>query len=328
MPVQQRLKRAAICAITGCMSAAPPSPLRVTIALCTYNGAAHLAQQLESYAAQTHTAWDLWISDDGSTDATCDIIRRFAETHGTGRDIRLLKGPRAGFATNFLTLLCHPDLPAQPVALSDQDDVWLPEKLALGMAHMGGDAPCLYGAQSIHTDAALTPVGRSMGGGQAHFGNALVQNIVSGHSAMLNASALALVRAAGVPQGLPYHDWWLYQLVTGAGGRAIVSPDAVLMYRQHGENAMGSHQGLRATAARAAQVFGHTYGDWIAVNTSSLRAASQLLTPQAQAILALLETHPKRIGLARARAFASAGIKRQGRLGTGLLYLAVLAGRV
>lgn len=310
------------------MPAASIPPVRVTIALCTYNGAAHLAAQLESYLAQSHTAWDLWISDDGSSDETLAILQAFAAAHGATRDIRILKGPRAGFTQNFLSLLCHPDLPAQPVALSDQDDVWLPEKLALGLADMGGDTPVLYGAQSIHTDANLTPVGQSLGGGTPHFGNALVQNIVSGHSAMLNTAALGLVRAAGVPQGLPYHDWWLYQLVSGAGGKVVVRKDAVLMYRQHASNAMGSHQGLRAAAARAAHVFGRTYGAWIAANTDALRAVAPLLSPETIRVLAALETHPKRVGLGRARAFSHHNITRQGRLGTALLYLAILAGRV
>lgn len=309
------------------MPAVVPSSPRVTIALCTYNGAEHLAAQLDSYATQTHSAWDLWISDDGSQDTTRALVESFAARHGTDRTIRLIEGPRAGFASNFLTLLCHPELPEQPVALSDQDDVWLPEKLARGMAHMGSGLPCLYGAQSVHTDSALRAVGRSLGGGDARFGNALVQNIVSGHSAMLNPAALALVRKAGVPRGLPYHDWWLYQLVTGAGGKVIVASDTVLLYRQHSGNAMGSHQGGRALMTRMAQVFGQTYGGWIAANTAALRAVSPLLTQEAQDILALLETHPPRIGLARARAFSRAGITRQGRLGTVLLYLAILAGR-
>lgn len=321
------MKRLAFCAMPYLMALPDPCP-RITIALCTCNGGAHLGAQLTSYLDQTHSAWDLWISDDGSQDGTRAIVQDFAAHHGHGRTIRILDGPRVGVAANFLSLLCHPELPAQPVALSDQDDVWLPEKLALGLVHMEGPAACLYGAQSIHTDAALQPIGRSLGGGAPHFGNALVQNIVSGHSAMLNPAALALVRAAGVPQGVPYHDWWLYQLVTGAGGQVVVAPDAVLLYRQHASNQMGSHQGQRAAITRIAQVFGQTYGGWIAANTAALQAVSPLLEAKAQATLDVLGRYPPRIGLARARAFARAGIKRQGWLGTLLLYLAVLVGRV
>lgn len=309
------------------------SPSRVTIALCTYNGARHLEAQLASYLAQSHTQWDLWVSDDGSHDATPALLDAFARTHGEGRDIRIIKGPRAGVAANFLSLLCHPDFPVQPCALSDQDDVWLPEKLALGMAAIKDKKPALYGAQSIHTDATLTPVGHSLGGGDAgfrgrpSFGNALVQNIVSGHSALLNTAALALVRAAGVPQNIPYHDWWLYQLISGAGGRVTVSSDAVLLYRQHGANAMGSHQGLRANLTRVAQVFGSTYGGWIAASTAALQAVQTVLSPDARATLAALRAAPPRAGSARLRILHRHGIARQGRISTAVLYLAVLLGR-
>ena len=302
-----------------------PSP-RVTIALCTRNGDAHLAAQLASYVHQTHIAWDLWVSDDGSTDTTRDILTAFARDHGAGREIRILGGPQCGVATNFLSLLCHPELPHQPVALSDQDDVWLPEKLSLGLAELVGDTPTLYGAQSVHVDDTLTAIGRSMGGGVPSFSNALVQNIVSGHSAMLNSAALSLVRRAGIPRAIPYHDWWLYQLITGASGQVVVRPDAVLLYRQHGANAMGSHQGMRAALRRVAQIFGGTFGDWMAANTSALHEVSHLLTPQAYAILAALQTHAP--GAARLNAFRTYSIARQGRMGTAALYLATLLGRV
>ncbi|UOA29055.1 glycosyltransferase [Pseudosulfitobacter sp. DSM 107133] len=306
------------------MSVSPPP--RVTIALCTRNGAAHLGAQLDSYVAQTHGDWDLWVSDDGSDDATRDILETFARNHGAGRTIRIIDGPQQGVAANFLSLLCHPDLPAQPVALSDQDDVWLPEKLALGLRDLGGAAPCLYGAQSVHVDEDLTPIGHSLGGGTAGFGNALVQNIVSGHSAMMNAAALALVRAAGVPGGIPYHDWWLYQLISGAGGHVIVRPDKVLLYRQHGTNTMGSHQGTRALLTRLGQLLGTTFGGWVAANTTALRRCETVLNPSARTVLSDLQSHKR--GPARLRVFRRHGITRQGRLGTAALYLAVLLGRV
>lgn len=310
------------------------SPFRVTIALCTYNGAQHLEAQLASYLVQSHTNWDLWISDDGSNDETLALLKAFAQANGTTRDIRIIKGPRAGVAANFLSLLCHPNFPLQPCALSDQDDVWLPEKLALGLDELTGDTPCLYGAQSIHTDVTLTPVGHSLGGGHAgftgapSFGNALVQNIVSGHSAMLNTPALALVRAGGVPENIPYHDWWLYQLIAGAGGRVIVRSDKVLLYRQHAENAMGSHQGLRANMTRLTQIIESTYVGWIEANTTALRAVSDVLTPDALAVLTALEQTPPRFGtLARLRILRHHHIARQGKLGNVLLYLGVLLGR-
>ncbi len=73
------------------------------------------------------------------------------------------------------------------------------------------------------TDTDLSPLRRSSAGSvRPEFANALVQNLFGGHTAVLNRSALNLVRQAGVPAGIVYHDWWLYQLVSGAGGRLVL----------------------------------------------------------------------------------------------------------
>lgn len=306
-------------------------PPRITIALCTFNGAAHLGAQLQSYVDQSHGDWDLWVSDDGSTDATLDILAAFQRDHGAGRDIRILHGPRAGVAQNFLHLLCHPDLPAQPTALSDQDDVWMPHKLAHAHACLSraGATPALYGAQSVHTGRDLTPQGRSIGGGTPSFGNALVQNIVSGHSATLNAAGLDLVRRAGVPADVPYQDWWLYQLISGAGGQVWVAPDAVLFYRQHGANAMGAHSGIKQRLNRLFSLFGHEFAQWITANTAALSqpAVHALLDADTQATLTALHAAP-RAGPGRLRVIRAQRIRRQDRISTLALYLAVLFGRV
>ena len=141
----------------------PLSPqTRVTILLTTWNGAAHLQQQLDSYLAQNHDAWDLWVSDDGSTDGTLEILNAFQAAERHRREVRIVAGPQRGHAANFLSLLCHPDLPAGPVALSDQDDVWLPGKLRLALSALKDAGPvALWGAQSYHTDVALRVIGRS-----------------------------------------------------------------------------------------------------------------------------------------------------------------------
>lgn len=101
--------------------------MRISIALCTYNGGRFLAEQLDSLLHQQRTPDELVVGDDGSTDDTAAILARFSasapfpvrvETHST----------RLGSTANFdRTLgLCAGDL----VALCDQDDVWYPHKLA------------------------------------------------------------------------------------------------------------------------------------------------------------------------------------------------------
>ena len=138
---------------------------RVTILMATLNGADHLPAQLASLLAQTHADWRLWVSDDGSTDNTPALLRDFARAH-PAREICLLRGPGRGAAANFLTMLCHPDLPCGPVALCDQDDVWLKGKLSRALRRMAGgppDLPVLYAAESWHCTAELTVRRRSRG---------------------------------------------------------------------------------------------------------------------------------------------------------------------
>ena len=309
------------------LSGPVPALPRVTILLASYQGAAHLGAQLDSFAAQDHADWALWVSDDGSTDGTRAIVEGFATAH-PGHEIRLVEGPRRGAAANFLSLLCHPDLPAGPVAISDQDDIWYPHKLSHAlMALSRMDGPAVYSAQSRHVAADGTPLGLSrIHSGPPSFGNALVQNRVAGHCAVLTPDALALVRAVG-PVEVPFHDWWLYLLLTGAGGTVTVSPEVVLDYRQHGDNVLGAHRGVLAGLARATMVLGPTWRRWQAMNRAALDQAHAHLTPEARALLAALDAAPRR-GLSRAATQARLGITRDRPQATAFLRLAALLGRV
>jgi cellulose synthase/poly-beta-1,6-N-acetylglucosamine synthase-like glycosyltransferase len=86
---------------------AAPGTAPITLLMATRNGAAYLPEQLASLAAQTECNWRLWVSDDGSTDATGLILAEFARHH----PVRVLGGPQQGAAQNFLTLLCHRTCP-------------------------------------------------------------------------------------------------------------------------------------------------------------------------------------------------------------------------
>jgi glycosyltransferase involved in cell wall biosynthesis len=313
------------------MSSLPAAPLppRVTIVLATYNGAAHLTEQLASYVAQRGVHWDLWVSDDGSCDGTRAIVDAFAKDHAADRDIRVIDGPGQGSAANFMALLTHPDLPTtHPVALSDQDDVWHPDKLAHALGALQDTGPLtLFSGQSYHTDTALTVTGHSIPPSRApSFRNALVQNVASGHSIVLDPEALAVVRRAGVPKGIPYHDWWLYQLISGAGGHVHIDRARMIHYRQHTDNTMGANDGLRAQAIRIGQLFGTTYKVWLHTNMAALSKVDQLLTQDNRAVLTALRGSPK--GPGRYSALRRQGIYRQTKITTAALYLAAVLGRI
>ena len=103
-----------------------PRPLRISIAMATYNGAKYLEEQLASFVVQSQLPYELVVCDDGSADATLEILHRFA--HSAPFPVRIVcNEKRLGYDDNFLKAasFCEGDW----IAFSDQDDVWLPDKL-------------------------------------------------------------------------------------------------------------------------------------------------------------------------------------------------------
>lgn len=311
------------------ISAAPPfsSDPHVTILMCTRNGARWIDEQFESYLNQTHRNWSLWISDDGSVDETRDRIEDFSARH-PGLVDRVVEGPRHGPAANFLHLLCHPDLPDGIVALSDQDDVWLPQKLeqAVARLRLAGDRPCAWSARYFISDERL--VRRRESSLWRHgpsLGNAVVQNILSGHTMTLNAAALSLVRQAGM-QNIPHHDWWIYLVLMATGAQAIVDPQIVLHYRQHEANVMGVRSTARGRLTRLEGLRQGQLGGWVAANMAALLTVSGL--PLADRAKALLEAWSQTGPAARLRLLREFGVHRQSGTETALIYLAAGLGRL
>jgi glycosyltransferase involved in cell wall biosynthesis len=124
------------------------SKLSISVAMCTYNGSRFLPEQLASIARQTRQPDEMVVSDDGSTDATAEIVENFARS--APFPVRFIRNPRnLGSTKNFEQAigLCSCDL----IALSDQDDIWMPDKLAR-QAEMFELDPSLGG---VFTDAEL-----------------------------------------------------------------------------------------------------------------------------------------------------------------------------
>jgi len=109
--------------------------------MATYNGEKFLEHQLQSLAKQTRLPAELIICDDTSGDATVDIIKRFSQT--AAFPVRLVVNEqRLGWRGNFLKAasLCV----SEYVAYCDQDDIWLPEKLAIVQAHLEKSRPHFF----------------------------------------------------------------------------------------------------------------------------------------------------------------------------------------
>ncbi|WP_167626596.1 glycosyltransferase [Paracoccus luteus] len=112
---------------------------RIAILMATFDGARFLRAQLDSIRDQSVTDWRLVVSDDGSRDGTRAIVRAFA-AENPGHEVTLIDGPRQGATRNFLHLLGQLRQ-GEWLAWCDQDDVWLPDRLARGLAALSGESP-------------------------------------------------------------------------------------------------------------------------------------------------------------------------------------------
>lgn len=221
----------------------------IDILLATYNGARFLPAQIDSILGQTYQDWRLLIRDDGSTDATLEIIDRYAGQHPGRIEVIRDGRPNLGVAGNFSTLMERSD--ADCIMFCDQDDVWLPEKVAESHAAMqelelryGSDTPLLVHTNLSVVDQDLKLIHRSFWRYQKldpergrSLVSLLVQNVVTGCAAMANRRLKDM--ALPLPHDVRMHDWWL-ALVAAAFGCCDYVPRPLVLYRQHGANILGA----------------------------------------------------------------------------------------
>lgn len=254
---------------------------KVAILLCTYNGQEFLLEQLDSFEAQTHSNWILYVSDDGSTDGTLQIIENFAKKVGEDR-VNIFKGPRKGFAANFLSLIHHDEIDADYFSFADQDDVWLPEKLEVALfwlLQQPENTPALYCSRTILIDANGKVFGQSdLFSRPPGFANALVQSIGGGNTMVLNRAARNLVSAHSPDSGIVSHDWWVYILVSGNEGNIKYDDAGYVLYRQHGGNLVGMNGTWFARFKRMILLFQGRFKDWNNSNENLILANIGFLT--------------------------------------------------
>ena len=253
-----------------------PKPVtrhQTSILLCSYQGAAHLAEQLDSINEQTNADWILSVSDDGSTDETLLILEGYRSLWGADR-LSVLRGPSQGFKANFKSLTCRAEIDADFFAWADQDDIWESDKLARAgawLASVPADVPALYGTRTLLTDADDQPIGMSpLFTRPPSFANALVQCIAGCNTMVFNRAARELfIEATSQGDALP-PDWLMYLLVSGCGGQVHYDPWPSVRYRQHGQNLSGSNLSLRGRWQRARLLMGGEFRGWVGANLKRL----------------------------------------------------------
>jgi glycosyltransferase involved in cell wall biosynthesis len=252
----------------------------VAILMGTCQGERFLAEQLDSLAAQTHTDWRLWVSDDGSSDGTLALLKSYQKKWGG--QLAMQPGPCKGFARNFLSLLRWPDIQADYYAYCDQDDIWHADKLERALQWLRlqpSDRPALYCSRTRLIDEKGAPCGQSpLFTSKPSFRNALVQNLAGGNTMVFNAATRNLIYRAGTNLDVVSHDWWTYLLVAAAGGAIYYDARPAVDYRQRGKSKTGSHNGWKAQLERGQLILGGGLKTWNQRHVEILMTKQQVMT--------------------------------------------------
>jgi glycosyltransferase involved in cell wall biosynthesis len=302
----------------------------VAILQSSYNGSPFLKDQLRSFEDQSQHDWILINADDGSTDNTRAIFNDFQEKIGHNRVI-LRVGQRKGFSANFLSLLADQNIKAEYYAFSDQDDIWEPNKLdrALGwLARIPPDVPGLYCTRTRLIDEQGRSIGYSpLFRKPPSFANALVQNIAGGNTMVFNEAARRLVAAGGIVD-VPFHDWWLYILVSGVEGALFYDPYCSVRYRCHENNFVGSNLGILPRILRAKMLLQGRFRRWTDLFMAALETCDPPLTSRSRAVLDAFRQARREALMARVGGIRSSGVYRQTRLGTIGLYVGAVLDKI
>ncbi|WP_022881570.1 glycosyltransferase family 2 protein [Gryllotalpicola ginsengisoli] len=220
--------------------------MSVSVALCTHNGERFVAEQVRSILAQSRGADELIVSDDASADGTLRVV---AETMtDASPELRVLRNdPPLGVTKNFEQAVGASR--GDYIALSDQDDVWRPDKLELTAGLLDADPAALL----VHTDARLVDeAGVPLGGtlfGRLEVGEAELGLIESGRGIdavlrrNLATGATVVFRRELLDAALPFpplwvHDEWLAAIAAALGGLRVLR-EPTIDYRLHGANQIG-----------------------------------------------------------------------------------------
>src|SRR6266851_3577464 len=222
--------------------------MKISTAMCTYNGARFLPEQLASIAAQTRPTDEMVVCDDGSSDRTMSIVRDFAARAAFPVEIATNE-VRLGSAQNFAKAmsLCTGDV----IVLSDQDDVWFPDRLAEtegifraepSVAFVYGDAVLIDESShplkgTIWPAAPLPDRDRRRLQSNTELLDVLLRYSVT-YGATMALRAIYRDVVLPIPEGWSHDEWIALVLSATAEARALTH--CPIAYRQHAAQQFGA----------------------------------------------------------------------------------------
>ena len=305
---------------------------KLAIILSYHEGKDYINHQLQSIFDQSFSNLCVFIGVDGS-----DSLLSIADLKINNEYLHKLtinfQPKNIGFAKNFMEVLASCPEDYTHFAFSDQDDVWEPDKIKIAIETLSQfpiTCPALYCARTEIVDSTAK---KSLGYSPLFkrppsFANAIVQSIGGGNTMVFNKTARDLIVKSSMKTDMVSHDWWCYQIVSGAGGEIIYDPKPCLKYRQHHNNLIGANTSWTARLLRCHALLMGRFRFWNDTNLKALEKNRYLLTePSIKCLNHFLEARQSNL-IKRVFLFKRSGIYRQTFLGNLGLVAAILLNKV
>lgn len=237
---------------------------RVAILMATHDGIRWIDSQLKSILNQENVEITLFISDDGSIDGTYAFLKKIS-----ARETRIVLLPKGKLfknaARNFYHLLRSVDFKAfDYVALSDQDDIWAIDKLSRAVHQMNIQNATCYSSDvlAFWENGKTELIKKSQEQVALDY---LFESAGPGCTFLMTRDAVLflkkhLIQFKGETDKILHHDWLIYVLMRSRKFKWVIDDYIGVHYRQHEENEMGAHLGLKASIKRIKKIFD---GSWL-----------------------------------------------------------------
>jgi len=217
--------------------------MRFSVALCTYNGAAYIQEQLNSILRQTVPVSEIIICDDNSRDGTAEIAERILGNAGISYQI-LINDPPLGVAENFLKAMKHTT--GDYVFTCDQDDIWHENKVEIFRDAVQQSRKALYFSDGVLVDGDAKPLGSTLweayGVNSELTAGKPIMHILIRHPVVTGAAMVVsrqlIDQISYVPRGYLHDEW--FAMAAAVQDSIMPVLQTTFDYRQHGTNVVGA----------------------------------------------------------------------------------------
>lgn len=211
---------------------------KVLVCLSTFNGEKYLRKQLDSIFAQINVDLSVLVRDDGSKDKTISILDEYRLIY----PLEYYVGDNIKSAYSFLDIIVHAEGDFDYVALSDQDDIWLEDKLnaaILSIKKISSKNGILYASTLMVVDNKLNYLYIKKVKRLYNLVTSLQINNLVGCTMVLDLTLYKNIKKY-CPKYIDMHDSWIYKVNLVNNGITYIDKTPHILYRQHQNNVIGA----------------------------------------------------------------------------------------